>query len=242
MLEIQWTGNLGWLVEGEGKLLAFDLDLGSSIRKRPPPVTAAGLAPRLDVLFITHAHGDHFNDATARVLAKRSACTFVLPETCLKKARTLGIKRSRIRVAVPRKRMKLHGIAVTPYRAIHGHKGNTIYKWADMRDCGYLLEFAGKRVFQPGDTVLLEEHMVLEDIDVLFVSPTEHNMHVGPAARWIRKVKPKHVFAQHFGTYVENASNRFWTHGSPDTLKRSLPVSLQKCFHKPTQGRSFTIE
>jgi hypothetical protein len=36
----------------------------------------------------------------------------------------------------------------------------------------------GMRLLQPGDSLRTEEHLALQGIDVLFVSPTVHNMHV----------------------------------------------------------------
>ena len=74
-----WLGNLGWLLHAEGRFIAFDLDLDLDLRLQPSPIPTEEIAKVLDVHFITHWHGDHFNPTTCRVLAEKSACLFVIP-------------------------------------------------------------------------------------------------------------------------------------------------------------------
>src|SRR5918998_1174701 len=90
-----WLGNLGWLLRAGDRLVAFDLDLDRPARLRPSPVPTAELAPVLDVVFVTHEHGDHFGEGTARILAERSGCTFVVPANCVDRATLVGIPQSR---------------------------------------------------------------------------------------------------------------------------------------------------
>ncbi len=140
------------------------------------------LAQHLDVHFITHWHGDHFSSTTSALLAELSDCLFVLPADCVDKAHEIGIPNERIHIALPDEPFELPGGAsVRPHRALHGEKNFIVYRHASF-DCGYLLEMGGKRIFQPGDTVLLEQHLDLNDIDVLFISPTVHNMYIDRSA------------------------------------------------------------
>jgi L-ascorbate metabolism protein UlaG (beta-lactamase superfamily) len=242
-LGVCWIGNAGWLVRSEGKLIAFDPDLDpGGLRVEPPPLTAEELAPVLDAVFITHEHGDHFNDHTGRVLAGKSDCLFVLPANCIEKASRLGIPVDRVRLARPGQAMQVAGARVQPLRALHGHKGFTIYSGANLDDCGYLVEIAGRRVLHPGESVLLEEHLGLGPVDVLFVSPTEHNMHVERSVDFIRALDPVHIFPQHFGTYRVTEDNSFWTIGYPDELEAALPDKLKQRYHKLRQGGVFVVQ
>ena len=134
------------------------------------------------------------------------------------------------------KRQDLPGVNVEPQRALHGHLFSCVYRHANLDDCGYVFTMGGKRFLQPGDTVLLHDHLELVDIDVLFVSPTIHNMVVDRAAVLINALEPEHIFAQHFGTYVQTEDNMFWTKGYPDELKHVLPRLMQKRFHKLAPG------
>ncbi|MFN2154198.1 MAG: hypothetical protein ACK2UX_03090, partial [Anaerolineae bacterium] len=95
---------------------------------------------------------------------------------------------------------------------------------------------------QPGDTVLLHDHLELTNVDVLFVSPTEHNMGVARAAILINALEPAHIFPQHWGTYVETDANRYWTKGYPDELVAVLPRPMQERFHKLAQGEAYLID
>lgn len=240
-LALCWLGNLSWLIRTRERLIAFDLDLDQDIRLQPSPIAAEEIAPLLDVLFITHEHGDHFNSITAGILNEQSGCLFVVPASCRAKAQAIGIPEERLRVARPRQPFELGEISVEPLRALHGDRHQAVYRHANLDDCGYLLTLAGIRLLQPGDSVLLQDHLELTNVDVLFVSPTDHNMHIADAALLIRTLDPAYIFPQHFGTYVQTEDNRFWTRGYPDELKSVLPEPLQARFHKLAQGDVFTI-
>lgn len=240
-LGLCWLGNLSWLVAGEGRLVAFDLDLNNDLRKRPSPIPVEALAPQLDVLFITHEHGDHFNAVTAGALVASSACRFVVPASCEAKARRIGVPSDRMSVVRPRMTIEVDGLAVETVRALHGDRHQAVYRHANLEDCGYVLTLAGRRIFQPGDSVLLQDHLDLERIDVLFVSPTDHNMHIQPATTLIQMLAPDAIFPQHFGTYEERPENLFWTRGYPDELGAALPHALRARYHKLTQGEVYII-
>jgi L-ascorbate 6-phosphate lactonase len=237
-----WVGNAGWLVRGEGRLVAFDLDLERESRLRTSPVSTVDLAPVLDVAFVTHGHGDHFGELSARVLAERSSCTFVVPANCVERARGFGIPESRIVVARPREPFEIAGIRVEPQRALHGHTNFAVYRGANLDDCGYVITLCGRKIFEPGDSVLLQDHVEdLSDVSVLFVSPTLHNMHIAGSKTLIESIRPEFVFPQHFGTYKVTEQNSYWTVGYPDELKAALSPEMQRRFHKLEQGEIFRI-
>jgi len=236
-----WLGNLSWLISAAGRLVAFDLDLDRELRLQKSPIPTEEIAPLLDMHFITHEHGDHFSDVTSGVLAEKSDCLFVVPANCVEKARRLGIADARMRVARPGEPFDLAGVHVEPLRALHGHHYSSVYRHANLDDCGYLFRLGGNTFLQPGDTVLLHEHLELTGVEVLFVSPTIHNMHIDHASILINALEPEHIFPQHFGTYVENDDNRFWTKGYPDELRSVLPQAMQARFHKLEQGEVFII-
>jgi L-ascorbate metabolism protein UlaG (beta-lactamase superfamily) len=236
-------GNIAWLIRAGGRLLAFDLDLDPGARLRPSPVTAHILAPYLDAQFITHEHGDHFNGPTSTILVRESPCLFVVPASCLAKARALGVPEERILVATPGEPLGLAGdVRVAPLRALHGHRQGMVYRHANLDDCGYLMSVGGTTFLQPGDTLLLDEHLDHQGLDVLFVSPTEHNMHVEHSRILIETLRPRFIFPQHFGTYEVTGENAFWTVGYPDELKAGLPQTLQERYHRLEIGQVFVLE
>jgi L-ascorbate metabolism protein UlaG (beta-lactamase superfamily) len=240
-IAVCWLGNLGWLLSAEDRFIATDLDLHLDLRLATPPISASEIASVLDIHFITHGHEDHFNSVTSKVLIDESRCRFVVPANCREKALSLGLPESRLHVAVPEKPFKLLGMQVEPLRALHGHKDFSVHRHANLQDCGYVLRFGGKTILQPGDTVLLEQHLDLTDVDVLFVSPTEHNMHIDRSYALIANMRPEHVFPQHFGTYAQNEENKFWTVGFPDELKQRLSEKMRERYHILAQGELFVV-
>ena len=246
-IAVWWVGNAGWLIKSGNLLAGVDLDLSDEEKVQPPPVTAEELATELDVEFVSHHHGDHCNVTTIRALAQRGKCNFVLPQPCLKEVAEVGVPKDRIVVPEPLHPFDIKGIHVEPIHAIHGNQEFTVLtREPDFVDkiahnCGYVLNIQGKRFLHPGDSVLTEEHLGLEHIDVLFVSPTVHNMYMDRSMILINHLQPAYIFAQHFGTYRETEAEAFWMHGYPDELRLRLSEELQKRYHKLKLGEMFEI-
>ena len=104
---------------------------------------------------------------------------------------------------------------MSPLRAIHGNPKSAVAHEANLDDCGYRIELAGKTFLQPGDSVLLEDHLSLKDVDVLFFSPTEHNTFIDPSVLLINALEPDYILPQHWDTYRVTPENRFWANGYP---------------------------
>ena len=246
-IAIWWAGHAGWLIKSDDLLIGIDLDLDPEEKIHPPPVTAQELAGELDFAFATHHHGDHCNVPTIKALAHGTRCAFVLPRPCLKEVAQLGIPKERIIVPEPLHPFDIKSIHVEPVHAIHGNQEFTVltrepdFVESIAHNCGYVFNVQGKRFFHPGDSVLTEEHLGLKHIDVLFVSPTVHNMYVDRSMILINRLEPAYIFPQHFGTYVETDENAFWARGYPDELKLRLSQELQKRYHKPRLGEMFVI-
>ena len=81
-MAIWWTGHNGWLIKSGNTLIGTDLALESKERQVAAPISAAELAPLLDISFITHSHGDHFERETSKILAEKGKCLFVMPSNC----------------------------------------------------------------------------------------------------------------------------------------------------------------
>lgn len=241
-INLCWTGNDGWLIGANDHLIAFDLDFCSEERNSPPPFSLDDLSETLDWLLITHSHGDHFNGRTCRFLAEHSRCRFILPESCRAYQREIRLPEERILFVTPGMELAPEPwLMVRTVRAIHGHKLHSIYENANLMDCGYFVGLNDLTVFQPGDSVLLQQHLEHSPVDVLMVSPTEHNTHIAGSVTMIKSILPHTVIAQHFGTYRETEDNSFWTHGFPDELQQALPPEFKGRYMIPIQGRIIHI-
>lgn len=228
---VWWAGHNSWIIKSEGLVVATDLWLENGSRMAPAPITPEEIATEIDVSFVTHAHGDHFNEYTSKVLLEKSSCIFVMPESCVEVAKKLGIPENRLVVVNPRQPVEVMGVKVEPIRAIHGNANFAIYYEANLQDCGYVLNISGKRFLQPGDSYLLEDHLFLKDIDVLLFSPTEHNMYIDRSVILINTLQPDYIFPQHHSTVKVNEGNRFWAKGYPEEVKIWIDADLKSRYH-----------
>src|SRR5260221_12682845 len=240
-IKVWWVGHDSWLIKSGNVLITTDLWLENGSRFAPAPITAHELA-KLDVSFVTHAHDDHFNKYTTSILLEKSNCLFVMPESCLTKARDLHIPENRIKVAKPREPFEIKGIKVSPIRAIHGNANFAIYYEANLQDCGYLITLDSTTFLQPGDSYLLEDHLFLKHVTVLFFSPTEHNTYIDRSVIMINTLNPDFVFPQHHSTIKVDESNRFWAKGYPDEVKILLSQELKDKYHILQSGDHVTIK
>lgn len=239
---VWWTGHNGWLIKSGDLLIGTDLVLEYPGRISLSPVSARELAEALSVSFVTHGHGDHFGRRTTRILVEHSKCLFVIPESTLDVARELGIPDERIIAAKPREAFEVMGIRVEPIRAIHGNALFAVYYEANLQDVGYLITMNGLRFLQPGDSVLLEDHLFLDHVDVLFFSPTEHNTYVEPSVILINTLSPDYVLPQHHGTMAYDEADRFWAKGYPAEVKLRLSKPLQERYFILNPGERLEIK
>jgi L-ascorbate metabolism protein UlaG (beta-lactamase superfamily) len=241
-IAVWWVGHNGWLIKSDNILVGTDLPLETKARAVPSPVTAKELASELDISFITHEHSDHFERETSGILLENGDCIFVMPASCLDAAKNeLQIPDDRIKIAEPRKGFDIGEVHIEAVRAIHGNRNYAVYYEANLQDCGYVISMGGKRFLQMGDSVLLEDQLFLENIDVLFFSPTEHNTYIERSVILINALEPEYIFPQHRDTFQVTPENRFWTNAYPYEVKLRLSKSLQERYHILDMGKKMDI-
>jgi L-ascorbate metabolism protein UlaG (beta-lactamase superfamily) len=240
---VWWLGHDGWLIKSGDTLIGTDLVLEEPNRIFPTPISSADLAKELDISFITHGHGDHFHRATSKALFEQGHCKFVIPKSCVDIASKLGIAGARVRVATPREEpFEMEGVRIQPIRALHGNPKFAVHFQANLEDCGYVITIGGKSFLQPGDSVLLEDHLFLKHVDVLFVSPTEHDMYIDRSVILINELQPDYILPQHRDTYIETPQNRYWTHGYVGEVFNLLSKPLQQRYKVVQPGERLLIE
>jgi hypothetical protein len=89
--------------------------------------------------------------------------------------------------------------------------------------------------------VLLEDHLFLKHVDVLFFSPTEHNMQVDASVILINELEPDYILPQHRDTYRVTKENQFWASGYPYEVKFRLSKPIQERYHILGQGEMLSI-
>lgn len=237
-----WVGHNGWIIKSGELVMSTDILLDYRLRINPPPISAEELAEVIDISFVTHGHRDHFNRDASAVLLEKSDCLFVIPESCIAIAEELRIPKERLQIAKPRENFEILGVNVEPIRAIHGNANFAIYYESNMMDCGYVIDVDGTRFLQPGDSYLLEDHLFLKDIDVLFFSPTEHNMYIDRSVILINTLNPNYIFPQHHSTVAVTEATRFWAKGYQDEVKIRLSQEMKDKYYILEQGDMVLIE
>jgi L-ascorbate metabolism protein UlaG (beta-lactamase superfamily) len=241
-IAVWWVGHNGWLIKSDKTLVGTDLPLESRARAVVSPITSKELATELDISFVTHEHGDHFERETSKILLEEGNCMFVIPASCLEAAKEeVKIPDNRITIAEPRTEFEVRGVHVEAVRAIHGNRNYAVYYEANLQDCGYVINMGGKRFLQMGDSVLLEDQLFLEDIDVLFFSPTEHNTYIERSVILINALEPEYILPQHRDTFKVTPENRFWTNAYPYEVKLRLSKALQERYHIVDMGKKMDI-
>ena len=168
---------------------------------------------RLDVVFCSHAHGDHFADCVE--LAKQHGSkVFAIYET------VVWLHGKGIDKAHPMSKggsQNFGDFGVTLTNAFHS---NSIEEGDDVvyagEPCGLIIRMPGFTIYHAGDTCVFGDMKLIGEIykpDVALL-PIGDNFTMGPreAARATRLLGVKHVIPMHYGTFPVLT-------GTPDQFK-----------------------
>ena len=246
-----WLGNAGWALKSDNVLLLIDPVIEMS-EDDPTlseidlplvhelPLRASELfEDDLDLCLVSHAHGDHLARRTIPTLARRTRCRFVVPESCRETMRRLGIPEDRMIAARHGQPVVHQQVTIEPVKALHGHLYGSVYREANLGDCGYLIRDGRWTIFHPGDSVLLHEHLEMPPPEVFLVSITEHNFWVRNTALLANLWKPRYILPMHYGTYREPL---FWTIGDPEAVRPHLDEAVRPSFRPLRQGERLLLE
>ncbi|HEY2147001.1 MAG TPA: MBL fold metallo-hydrolase [Pirellulales bacterium] len=182
-LHLWWLGQIGFLLQCDGRHLLVDPYLSDSLTAKyaatdKPHVrmTERVIAPeRLDFINVvasTHNHTDHFDpDTLGPLLAVNSELAIVVPAANRAiAAERLGIAPDRLLTIDDGQTLEAGGFAITAVPAAH----ETIERdeQGRLRFLGYLIGAGGLTVYHAGDTVLYDgmvERMGEHQIDVALV-------------------------------------------------------------------------
>lgn len=190
-----------------------DLERLMAIPLSPEQVTDA------DWVLITHEHIDHCDPQTIPKLAKASpGARFVGPVPVLQRLKDWGIDETRLTLASENWTNLENGIRVRAIPAAHPE----IERDADgnLMCVGYLLEYAGQRIYLAGDTSARQEIIdclnVNGPVHTAFLPVNEHNffrgrrgiignMSVREAFQFAVEIRAKQVVAVHWDMFAINA-------------------------------------
>lgn len=158
------------------------------------PAQYADFAPA-DLILITHAHGDHYNQDTLNAvvgpdtkLITNQAVFDTLPTAMQAQATVMANGDTG----------EAMGITIEAIAAHNLTEGRMKFHPVG-RDNGYVLTIDGLRVYISGDTEDVPEMRALRDIDVAFVCMNlPFTMDVAAAASAVAEFKPTYVYPYHY--------------------------------------------
>ena len=155
--------------------------------------------PSPNMVFITHMHGDHFDQKTLdAVILEGQKPTVVVPKSVAEKITDSLRGKATIKIMANVEKSEVEGITIEAVPAYNTTPGKERFH-PKGRDNGYVLTFGGKRVYITGDTEDIPEMRSLKGIDIAFLPMNlPFTMPVEKAADAIRAFKPKIVYPYHY--------------------------------------------
>lgn len=151
--------------------------------------------PKADLILVSHAHGDHFDNATLTAVARPGAIV-VAPKSVYQSLPT-ALKAVAILLAngASTNALGMPIEAVAMYNTTAGRLTN--HPKGDGN--GYVLTLGGRRLYMAGDTEDIPEMRALQNIDAAFVCMNlPYTMTVQQAASAVRAFRPKVVYPYHY--------------------------------------------
>lgn len=213
---VYWLSGAGFLVHCHSTNILIDPVLTK--KKENPALSEVGLPLKTDFPLIpdqipencqilyTHADSDHLGPDTARTLAnKRIPMLGTL--AIFERLARLGVAPEQIQVLRTYETTQLGDVLVESTPADHPWqlkdlaRGGRPYR---MGECsGFILNTPEGRMFFPGDTRLMEEHLRITDIDLLAldVSTCEYHLNHTSAVVLANHFAQANLLPFHYGTY-----------------------------------------
>ena len=148
--------------------------------------------PKADDIFVTHEHGDHFDQEAIKLLSTDTT-QLITNERCAEMQGYGQVMKNGDKMTL---KEDITIEAVPAYNITEGHtqfhpKG---------RDNGYILTIDGLRIYIAGDTEDIPEMADIKDIDIAFMPCNQpYTMTAEQLIKAAKTVKPKVLFPYHYG-------------------------------------------
>ncbi len=199
-IRLTWLGHATFKFETEGKTFLIDPWVDSN----PACPDELKTFDRLDVMYITHGHWDHTEDAVP--IAKKHTPTVV---TMIEVAKWLESKGVQNIIGMNKGgTVTVDGVKATMVTANHSSSvteedGTTIYTG---EPAGFVLEFAnGYKIYHAGDTNVFSDMEIIGELykPDLALLPIGGHFTMGPreAAYAVKLLKVPAILPMHYGTF-----------------------------------------
>lgn len=207
-MKITFLGQNGFLIESKNSKIIVDPYLSDSVEKTEPqnkrrqPIDVRFLNLKPNVVLITHAHADHYDEETLdKLLFENGGCILLAPPSVFVKTKkryphcNCVYFRSGTTYTV-------NGVAFTAVAAEH----------SDPEAIGAIIACEDKNYYITGDTLYSErvfENLPKKNFEAVFlpINGRGNNMNAGDAATFIKRINAKFVIPTHFGMFDDMTGN-----------------------------------
>jgi L-ascorbate metabolism protein UlaG (beta-lactamase superfamily) len=193
--------NIKWF--GHASFSFTDANANKIYYVDPFDLTAAELE-KADLVFVTHAHYDHFSQADLEKIIKEDTIIIAPPDILAKIDRAGELKQ----IVQPNKSYEIKGFNFQTVPAYNTHPDKLNFHPKSNNWVGYILELNGKKVYHAGDTDFIPEMKGLKDLnlDVAMLPMDGHYcMTVEEAAAAANAIAAKVTIPMHYRR--QNANN-----------------------------------
>ena len=188
---VYWLSASGVLVNSHGfnimidpllSIISDDPAIGetSEMLMTVPPIMATQVK-KLDAVLYTHTDNDHLGPITAKELMKTGAQFHGTPYVIHELSR-LGLSDGRGVSHKPGETFCIWNLEITLTPAFHPHQlFNTDFEsYFKPEDCcGYKIKTPDGVIWIPGDSLLMNEHLEMKEVDLLFIDFSDNASHFG---------------------------------------------------------------
>ena len=188
-MKVRWLGHAGFEIEISEKRILIDPWLtGNPVAKNKP-----GEFKEVDVILVTHDHGDHLGDAIE--IAKNTGAVFVGIYELSQYALSQGVKDT--------VGMNIGGSTIVKdLKVIMVPAFHSCERGAPV---GFVIQHGDESVYHAGDTSLFADMKLIGELykPKLALLPIGSHFTMGPleAAKAVELLKPKYAIPMHYNTF-----------------------------------------
>jgi L-ascorbate metabolism protein UlaG (beta-lactamase superfamily) len=214
-VKITWLGHATFRIETPAARIVL---LDAWVMGNPMCPASEKNVKQVDVMLISHGHGDHIGDAV-EIAKKHKPKVVGIPEMCgwLEKKGVVNL--------LPMNKGGTQAVEDMKVTMVHADHSCGIQDGDDLvyggEACGYVIEFSnGLKIYHAGDTNVFGDMAIIHELyapDIAMIPIGDHYT-MGPreAAHACKLLKAKTVIPMHFGTFPPLI-------GRPSDLKKLAP-------------------